>query len=44
MPTIAHFDVAADDRERAGGWGYLAVCPGTEGNSFGLWEENKHVE
>lgn len=22
------------------GWGYLAVCEDTEGNIFGLWEEN----
>ncbi|NYT05449.1 MAG: VOC family protein [Methanomicrobiales archaeon] len=22
------------------GWGYLAVCIDTEGNTFGLWEEN----
>jgi predicted enzyme related to lactoylglutathione lyase len=22
------------------GWGYMAICTDTEGNSFGLWEEN----
>ncbi|MBN1194255.1 MAG: VOC family protein [Methanomicrobiaceae archaeon] len=22
------------------GWGFLAVCTDTEGNTFGLWEEN----
>ena len=22
------------------GWGFLAVCIDTEGNTFGLWEEN----
>ena len=24
-------------------WGYLAVCLDTEGNTFGLWEENKEA-
>jgi uncharacterized protein len=23
------------------GWGYLAVCVDTEGNPFGLWQEDK---
>ncbi|SHI95708.1 VOC family protein [Parasporobacterium paucivorans] len=23
------------------GWGYLAVCMDTEGNAFGLWQEEK---
>jgi predicted enzyme related to lactoylglutathione lyase len=23
------------------GWGYLAVCTDTEGNTFGLWQEDK---
>ncbi|WP_094226979.1 VOC family protein [Methanolobus psychrotolerans] len=26
------------------GWGYLAICPDTEGNLFGLWEENKNAK
>ncbi len=24
------------------GWGYLAVCVDTEGNMFGLWEDEKN--
>lgn len=23
------------------GWGYLAICMDTEGNTFGLWQEDK---
>ena len=26
------------------GWGYLAVCIDTEGNTFGLWEEDKNAK
>lgn len=26
------------------GWGYMAVCMDTEGNSFGLWQEDKTAE
>jgi len=26
------------------GWGYLAVCLDTEGNRFGLWEENAQAQ
>lgn len=26
------------------GWGYLAVCTDTEGNIFGLWEEDKNAK
>ncbi|WP_406661749.1 VOC family protein [Methanolobus sp. ZRKC3] len=26
------------------GWGYLAICFDTEGNLFGLWEENEDAE
>lgn len=25
------------------GWGYLAICIDTEGNTFGLWQEDKHA-
>ena len=23
------------------GWGYLAICVDTEGNTFGLWQDDK---
>ncbi len=26
------------------GWGYLAICLDTEGNVFGIWEENENAE
>ncbi|WP_440951716.1 VOC family protein [Methanococcoides sp. FTZ1] len=26
------------------GWGYLAVCIDTEGNTFGLWEVNENAK
>ena len=26
------------------GWGYLAVCMDTEGNTFGLWQEDKEAK
>lgn len=26
------------------GWGYLAICTDTEGNTFGLWEEDKKAK
>lgn len=26
------------------GYGYFAICLDTEGNTFGLWEENKEAE
>ncbi|WP_340818334.1 VOC family protein [Methanolobus sp. WCC4] len=26
------------------GWGYLAICLDTEGNIFGIWEENKDAK
>ncbi len=26
------------------GWSYLAVCFDTEGNIFGLWEENENAK
>jgi predicted enzyme related to lactoylglutathione lyase len=26
------------------GWGYLAICTDTEGNTFGLWEEDKNAK
>ena len=26
------------------GWGYIAVCTDTEGNTFGLWEENREAK
>ena len=25
------------------GWGYLALCADTEGNAFGLWQEDKNA-
>lgn len=25
------------------GWGYLAICLDTEGNTFGLWQEDKEA-
>jgi uncharacterized protein len=25
------------------GWGYLATCVDTEGNAFGLWQEDKNA-
>lgn len=25
------------------GWGYLTICIDTEGNTFGLWQEDKHA-
>ena len=25
------------------GWGYLAVCQDTEGNTFGLWQEDRNA-
>lgn len=25
------------------GWGYLATCVDTEGNTFGLWQEDKNA-
>ncbi len=25
------------------GWGYLAVCMDTEGNTFGLWQDDKNA-
>jgi len=25
------------------GWGYLSVCVDTEGNTFGLWQEDKNA-
>ncbi len=25
------------------GWGYLAVCVDTEGNTFGLWQDDKNA-
>lgn len=25
------------------GWGYLAICVDTEGNTFGLWQEDKNA-
>lgn len=24
-------------------WGYLAVCMDTEGNTFGLWQDDKNI-
>ena len=26
------------------GWGYLAVCLDTEGNTFGLWEDDENAK
>lgn len=26
------------------GWGYLAVCTDTEGNTFGLWQEERNTK
>jgi predicted enzyme related to lactoylglutathione lyase len=26
------------------GWGYLAVCMDTEGNTFGLWQDDKDAK
>jgi predicted enzyme related to lactoylglutathione lyase len=26
------------------GWGYLATCLDTEGNTFGLWQDDKNVK
>lgn len=26
------------------GWGYLAICVDTEGNVFGIWEDNKDAK
>lgn len=26
------------------GWGYLAICMDTEGNIFGIWEDNANAE
>ena len=26
------------------GWGYMAMCLDTEGNLFGIWEENENAE
>jgi predicted enzyme related to lactoylglutathione lyase len=26
------------------GWGYLAVCMDTEGNTFGLWQDDKALK
>ena len=26
------------------GWGYLAVCVDTEGNTFGLWQEDRSAK
>lgn len=26
------------------GWGYLAVCVDTEGNTFGLWQEDRNAK
>jgi predicted enzyme related to lactoylglutathione lyase len=26
------------------GWGYLAICFDTEGNMFGIWEENENAK
>jgi predicted enzyme related to lactoylglutathione lyase len=25
------------------GWGYLAVCLDTEGNTFGLWQDDQNA-
>ncbi|MGB5824753.1 MAG: VOC family protein [Proteocatella sp.] len=25
------------------GWGYMIICVDTEGNTFGLWQENKNA-
>ena len=29
------------DKMPVPGWGYLCICTDTEGNSFGLWQEDK---
>ena len=30
-------------KETVPGWGYLATCTDTEGNTFGLWQDDKNA-
>ncbi len=34
---------AAQPKMTVPGWGWLAVCQDTEGNAFGLWQEDKNA-
>jgi len=31
------------DKMPVPGWGYLALCQDTEGNNFGLWQDDKNA-
>lgn len=51
VPSVTEY---AEKIEKAGGqvlnqmpvpgWGYLAICLDTEGNVFGIWEENENAK
>jgi uncharacterized protein len=45
MPRIIHFEIPADDTQRAvPGVGYMAYCRDTEGNLFGIMQNDKNAK
>ncbi len=45
MPRVVHFEIAVDNPERAfqfytNVFGYYAVCKNSEGNTFGIMQDD----